>query len=628
MSSPDKRVFVSDGEGKNFIYATASCQGWRRDQEDAEECIPYFDENASLFILCDGHGGAEVAKYTVEHLPDFIKNHPLYKEGKYEEALETAFIEFDAILRTEKVNQELHRLAFEDNSPTKKKLKKDSETLDEEPSGSAGPSSSNNDNGIVEDVDADTLRREAQLPLSSILEKYPAILALAEQSRSSRVNASPVIRAPRDEENGATSSNQPGGSASTVSEPTQGPSNLNTPVKSDSNDVETSKPLVTSWPAEEQNESSDSEGSDFFLKGESSSDEDDDENEDGDDEDDNEAGEGTSSGPKKLRRKKHKRPLDDDSDTSSSDDDADDDDDDDDDEEDDENEDDSEDDEEAGDEEKDWDDEEGLTIDQLQSLLPKSGMRESGSRQHCPGLDSGCTVVVALVKDGKIYVASAGDSRCILVMRNGECKPMSFDHKPEDSIERKRIVRAGGKVTEGRVNGGLNLSRALGDFTYKNPELDAKEQMITAWPDVKTADLDPKEVEYIFLACDGIWNSMKNQQAAKFIRKSAPTSKKDLVKLCVQLFRGCIAPRTDGDGTGCDNMTCIIAKYGTSSSENSTNNDLKKEVDEGQEDGEGEEEEQEAEVDGDDATSSHKRSTSDDNETDDMPTTKRRCLRL
>lgn len=79
-----------------------------------------------------------------------------------------------------------------------------------------------------------------------------------------------------------------------------------------------------------------------------------------------------------------------------------------------------------------------------------------------PGSDSGCTAVVALVKGNKIYVANAGDSRCI-ISKNGEAIEMSLDHKPEDELEMTRIVKAGGKVTyDGRVNGGLNLSRALG----------------------------------------------------------------------------------------------------------------------------------------------------------------------
>lgn len=59
-------------------------------------------------------------------------------------------------------------------------------------------------------------------------------------------------------------------------------------------------------------------------------------------------------------------------------------------------------------------------------------------------------------------MANVGDSRCVL-SRAGKAIDLSEDHKPENSPERERIVAAGGKVTaEGRVNGGLNLSRALG----------------------------------------------------------------------------------------------------------------------------------------------------------------------
>ena len=46
--------------------------------------------------------------------------------------------------------------------------------------------------------------------------------------------------------------------------------------------------------------------------------------------------------------------------------------------------------------------------------------------------------------------------------------------------ERQRIIKAGGFVSEGRVNGSLALSRALGDFDYKgNKELCEKEQAVT-----------------------------------------------------------------------------------------------------------------------------------------------------
>ena len=79
-----------------------------------------------------------------------------------------------------------------------------------------------------------------------------------------------------------------------------------------------------------------------------------------------------------------------------------------------------------------------------------------------PGTDSGCTAVVTLIRGNEVFVANAGDSRCVLC-RNGKAVDLSFDHKPEDESERTRIEAAGGKVTnDGRVNGGLNLSRALG----------------------------------------------------------------------------------------------------------------------------------------------------------------------
>lgn len=71
---------------------------------------------------------------------------------------------------------------------------------------------------------------------------------------------------------------------------------------------------------------------------------------------------------------------------------------------------------------------------------------------------------MALLVKNQLFVANAGDSRCVISI-DGKAYDMSTDHKPEDEPETKRIVAAGGKVTEdGRVNNGLNLSRALGYY--------------------------------------------------------------------------------------------------------------------------------------------------------------------
>jgi serine/threonine protein phosphatase PrpC len=56
-------------------------------------------------------------------------------------------------------------------------------------------------------------------------------------------------------------------------------------------------------------------------------------------------------------------------------------------------------------------------------------------------LDSiGCTANVVVIDQNlkKVFVANAGDSRCVMGV-GGKCVPMSFDHKPEGPIELARI---------------------------------------------------------------------------------------------------------------------------------------------------------------------------------------------
>ncbi len=65
-----------------------------------------------------------------------------------------------------------------------------------------------------------------------------------------------------------------------------------------------------------------------------------------------------------------------------------------------------------------------------------------------------------------------------------------------------------------RVNGNLNLSRAIGDLKYKgNTELHPKDQIITAQPDIRHISLQPED-RFFVLACDGVWDVMTNQVRA------------------------------------------------------------------------------------------------------------------
>ena len=174
------------------------------------------------------------------------------------------------------------------------------------------------------------------------------------------------------------------------------------------------------------------------------------------------------------------------------------------------------------------------------------------------GPSAGCTAVVALIADGQLIVANAGDSRCVLC-RSGEASALSRDHKPTDADEHARIVAAGGFVAEGRVNGSLNLSRALGDMEYKNRrDLPAAAQAVTAQPEILSTRIHEGD-EFIILACDGIWDVMTNQQAVDFVRDRLRQGV-PLAQICEQACDFCLAPSTEGSGIGCDNMSIVVVQ--------------------------------------------------------------------
>ena len=58
---------------------------------------------------------------------------------------------------------------------------------------------------------------------------------------------------------------------------------------------------------------------------------------------------------------------------------------------------------------------------------------------------SGSCACVCLIVDDQIYIANVGDSRAILSLNTGsQSAALSFDHKPSEPKERKRIIDAGG----------------------------------------------------------------------------------------------------------------------------------------------------------------------------------------
>lgn len=177
------------------------------------------------------------------------------------------------------------------------------------------------------------------------------------------------------------------------------------------------------------------------------------------------------------------------------------------------------------------------------------------------GSTAGCTANVVLITPTQIFVANAGDSRCYLHTLDGQTIPLSEDHKPDNDSERDRITKAGGYVSCGRVCDNLNLSRAIGDMSYKkNVSLKPHDQIITAFPDVVVRGVD-KNCGYLLIGCDGIWETLTPAEICKIANnriKKSPNA--DLVEVCKELLDRLIAKDTS-EGTGCDNMSLIVVQF-------------------------------------------------------------------
>lgn len=172
---------------------------------------------------------------------------------------------------------------------------------------------------------------------------------------------------------------------------------------------------------------------------------------------------------------------------------------------------------------------------------------------------SGATAVCCLIKNDKIFCANCGDSRAVASVA-GVVQELSFDHKPSNEEETKRIIAAGGYVELNRVNGNLALSRAMGDFIFKrNSKKPPEEQIVIAYPDVIVKDIE-NDHEFLVLACDGIWDVLSNQEVVNFVRRRI-AQKMQPEEICEELLDHCLAPDCQFGGLGCDNMTVILVCF-------------------------------------------------------------------
>ena len=123
----------------------------------------------------------------------------------------------------------------------------------------------------------------------------------------------------------------------------------------------------------------------------------------------------------------------------------------------------------------------------------------------------------------------------------------------------------------------MALSRALGDFAFKdNDNLAPEDQIVSGFPDVVVKQLE-ENYEFILLACDGIWDVLSNQvrrlnsivpknlnasfcsfqEVADFVNRRIGQGKEPEI-ICEELMTRCLASDCSMGGLGCDNMTVLL----------------------------------------------------------------------
>ena len=175
--------------------------------------------------------------------------------------------------------------------------------------------------------------------------------------------------------------------------------------------------------------------------------------------------------------------------------------------------------------------------------------------QHLKPLFCGSTAIVIIIKDGVIYTANLGDSRAVACV-SGHSLPLSFDHKPHINTERDRIIKAGAWVKNDRVKGTLAVSRSFGDFSLKCiPNVRLELQPVSNFPDISIKEVSP-DIEFIIMACDGIWDVKSNKEVIDFVRYQIGEGvSPDLV--LKNLFLECIAKDVKSQ-YGFDNMSAVL----------------------------------------------------------------------
>ncbi|KAH9895137.1 protein serine/threonine phosphatase 2C [Cubamyces lactineus] len=139
-----------------------------------------------------------------------------------------------------------------------------------------------------------------------------------------------------------------------------------------------------------------------------------------------------------------------------------------------------------------------------------------------------------------LYCANVGDARAVLC-RGGKAIRLTYDHKASDKKEARRIKDEGGLILDGRVDGHLIPTRALGDAPFN--------QYVTSTPHTAEMELGEQD-EFVILACDGLWDVINDEEAVDLVR-----GLQDPMEAAHQLLNESRCRKTG------DNVTVLVVRF-------------------------------------------------------------------
>ena len=174
--------------------------------------------------------------------------------------------------------------------------------------------------------------------------------------------------------------------------------------------------------------------------------------------------------------------------------------------------------------------------------------------------DMGTTANIMLIKNGVIYIANVGDSLSVMY-KNKKAYNLNKEHQIILPSEKERVLKSGAKINGYRINGMLNLTRAIGDLSFKsNMDLKRHEQSVIALPEITKIE-DTEDIDFIIMGCDGVWDCVKRQFVCDFVDKEINENPdKNLSEILKKIFDRCVSP-VWGVVLGTDNMSCIIIQF-------------------------------------------------------------------